>query len=86
VRQKSAWTATWNSPAKPRYKDIPFQVAAQGNEKKISGTIPSLTDFKIDPPTLLTMPIKNDIPLKVEMTWKQQCQNRTLCWILPDLR
>jgi len=55
------------------YKEVPFQVASQGNEKKITGTIPSkLTDFKIDPPTLLTMPIKNDIPVKVEMTWKQQ--------------
>jgi len=55
------------------YKDVPFQVAAQGNEKKITGTIPSkLADFKIDPPTLLTMPIKNDIPVKVELTWKQQ--------------
>ena len=55
------------------YKDVPFQVAAQGNEKKITGTIPSkLADFKIDPPTLLTMPIKNDFPVKVELTWKQQ--------------
>ena len=55
------------------YKDVPFQDSAQGNEKKITGTIPSkLTDFKIDPPTLLTMPIKNDIPVKVELTWKQQ--------------
>jgi len=55
------------------YKDVPFQVSAQGNEKKITGTIPSkLTDFKIDPPTLLTMPIKNDIPVKVEVTWRSQ--------------
>ena len=54
-------------------KDVPFQVSAQGNEKKITGTIPCKpADFKIDPPTLLTMPIKNDIPVKVDMTWKQQ--------------
>lgn len=54
------------------YKDVPFQVSAQGNEKKITGTIPCrLADFKIEAPTLLTMPIKNDIPVKVEMTWKQ---------------
>jgi hypothetical protein len=52
---------------------VPFQASAQGNEKKITGTIPSkLTDFKIDPPTLLTMPIKNDIPVKVEVTWRSQ--------------
>jgi hypothetical protein len=55
------------------YQDVQFQVSAQGNEKKITGTIPSkLTDFKIDPPTLLTMPIKNDIPVKVEVTWRSQ--------------
>jgi len=52
---------------------VPFQVSAQGNEKKITGTIPCKpADFTIDPPTLLTMPIKNDIPVKVDMTWKQQ--------------
>jgi YceI-like domain len=54
------------------YKDVPFQISVQGNDKKITGTIPcKLTDFKIDPPTLLTMPIKNDIPVKVEMTWRE---------------
>jgi len=55
------------------YKDIAFQLTTQGKEKKLTGTIPSrVTDFKIDPPSLLTMPIKNEIPIKVEMTWKQQ--------------
>lgn len=55
------------------YKEVTFQVSAQGSEKKITGTIPcKLADFKIDPPTLLTMPIKQDIPVKIEMTWKQQ--------------
>jgi hypothetical protein len=38
----------------------------------MSGTIPAtLADFKIDPPTLLTLPVKNEIPIKVEMTWHQ---------------
>ncbi|HEX6802619.1 MAG TPA: YceI family protein [Terriglobales bacterium] len=55
------------------YKDVPFQVTTQGTGKKLTGTIPAkVSDFKIDPPTLLTMPIKNDIPVKVEMTWRQQ--------------
>lgn len=55
------------------YKDVPFQVSEQGNEAKLSGTIPSkLTDFKITPPSLLTIPIKNDIPVRVEMTWQKQ--------------
>jgi hypothetical protein len=52
------------------YKQVPFQRAVQGNETRITGTIPAkLSDFKIDPPTLLTMPIKNDIPVRVDLTW-----------------
>jgi len=31
-----------------------------------------LTDFKIDPPSLLTMPVKNEIPIRVDMTWSPQ--------------
>ena len=55
------------------YKDIEFQLSHAGNEAKIVGTIPcKLTDFKIDPPSLLTVPIKNDIPVKVEMSWRRQ--------------
>ena len=43
------------------------------NDTKISGTIPTtLSDFKIDPPSLLTMPVKNEIPVRVEMTWHPQ--------------
>jgi len=52
------------------YKQVPFQRSVQGSETRITGTIPAkLTDFKIDPPTLLTMPIKNEIPVRVDMTW-----------------
>ncbi len=55
------------------YKQVPFQEVTQGNEVRISGTIPAtLSDFKIDPPTLLTMPVKNQIPVRVEMTWQKQ--------------
>ena len=53
------------------YNQIPFQQVSQGTEHKISGTIPAtLSDFKIDPPSLLTLPVKNDIPVRVEMTWR----------------
>lgn len=56
-----------------KYKQIPFEVVTQGEEKKITGTVPTtLTDFKIDPPSLLTLPVKNDIPVRVEMTWSPQ--------------
>lgn len=52
------------------YQQVAFQLTRQGNDRKISGTIPAtLADFKIDPPTLLTLPVKNEIPIKVEMTW-----------------
>jgi hypothetical protein len=56
-----------------QYKQVPFKVEAQGGETHITGTIPAtLTDFQIDPPSLLTMPVKNDIPVRVDMTWHQQ--------------
>ncbi len=56
-----------------RYQQVPFQVTTQGNEKHITGTIPAtLADFKIDPPSLLTMPVKNEIPIRVDMTWSPQ--------------
>jgi hypothetical protein len=56
-----------------QYKQVAFQLASQGNRKRISGTIPAtLSDFKIDPPSLLTLPVKNDIPVRVEMTWRPQ--------------
>ena len=55
------------------YKQVPFEEVTQGAETKISGTIPAtLSDFKIDPPSLLTMPVKNEIPVRVEMTWHKQ--------------
>jgi hypothetical protein len=54
-----------------RYKQVPFQREARGNDIRITGTIPAtLTDFKIDPPSLLAIPVKNGVPIKVEMTWR----------------
>jgi len=54
------------------YKQVPLQEVTQGTETRISGTIPAtLTDFKIDPPSLLTIPVKNDIPVRVEMIWQR---------------
>jgi hypothetical protein len=56
-----------------QYKQVPFQLATQGNQIRISGTIPAtLTDFKIDPPSLLAVAVKNEIPVRVEMTWRPQ--------------
>ena len=56
-----------------QYKQVPLKLDKQGNEIHITGTIPAtLTDFKIDPPSLLTMPVKNDIPIRVDMSWRPQ--------------
>ena len=55
------------------YKQIPFKLERQGENIHITGTIPAtLSDFKIDPPSLLTMPVKNEIPVRVDMTWHPQ--------------
>ena len=52
------------------YSHVSFQRTTQGNEVHISGTIPATcSDFKIDRPTFLTVPIKNEIPVKVDMSW-----------------
>lgn len=53
------------------YKQVPFQHVTQGNQARITGTIPAaLSDFKIEPPSLLAIPTKNEIPIRVEMTWR----------------
>ncbi|MGA8223045.1 MAG: hypothetical protein WB780_15460 [Candidatus Acidiferrales bacterium] len=56
-----------------KYKDIAFDQVTEGNDTRITGTIPAtLTDFKIDPPSLFTIAVKNEIPVHVEMTWRKQ--------------
>lgn len=55
------------------YKQVELKLAAQGKQIRVTGTIPAtLTDFKIDPPSLLAVPVKNEMPVRVEMTWKPQ--------------
>ncbi len=55
------------------YAHVPFQRATVGKEVRITGTIPATcSDFKIDRPSFLTVPIKNEIPVRVDMTWKTQ--------------
>lgn len=55
------------------YQQVPFEVTTEGTNKHLAGTIPAtLSDFKIDPPSLLTMPVKNEIPVRVDMTWAPQ--------------
>ncbi len=54
------------------YKQVPFQHVEQGSEARITGTIPAtMSDFKIETPSLLAIPAKNEIPVRVEMTWRR---------------
>jgi hypothetical protein len=55
------------------YAHVPFQLTQMGSTVRIVGTIPALcSDFKIDRPSFLTVPIKNEIPVRVDMTWQKQ--------------
>jgi hypothetical protein len=53
-----------------QYSHVTFRQTVDGTSHHITGAIPStLADFKIQPPTFLTVPIKNEIPVRVDMTW-----------------
>lgn len=53
------------------YSHVRFQKTAQGNEVRITGTVPATcSDFKIDRPSFLTVPIRNAIPISVDTTWR----------------
>ena len=53
------------------YRQVPFQRVTEGIYTRISGTIPAtLADFKISPPSLFTVPVKNEMPVRVETTWR----------------
>lgn len=55
------------------YKQVPFQAVTHGNDIEITGTIPmTVSDFKIEAPKLLMVPIKNDVPVRVDMTWQRE--------------
>lgn len=55
------------------YKQVPFQRVVKGNETEVTGTIPmKLTDFKITPPSLLAMPMKDEVPVRVDTLWRSQ--------------
>ncbi len=55
------------------YGHVPLQRVSQGDDVRITGTIPAtLNDFKIEPPTLLTIPVKNEMPVHVDLTWRPE--------------
>jgi hypothetical protein len=52
------------------YTHVQFQQTIAGSAHHITGVVPAtLTDFKIEAPTFLTIPIKNAIPVRVDMVW-----------------
>jgi hypothetical protein len=54
-----------------RYKAVPFRQVTEGSTRRISGTVPArLSDFKIPLPSLLAVPVKDEMPVSVEMTWR----------------
>lgn len=55
------------------YPHVALQRTAHGGNVEISGAIPATcSDFKIDRPSFLTVPIRNEIPVKVDLTWQPQ--------------
>lgn len=53
------------------YAQVPFEQTISGQDHHITGLIPStLTDFKIDAPSFLTVPVRNEIPVRVDTTWR----------------
>jgi|SRR5579875_252332 hypothetical protein len=55
------------------YLQVPFKLVPEGKDLRVVGTIPAkVSDFKIKPPELLAMPISNNIPVDVDMTWQEQ--------------
>ena len=55
------------------YKQVAFERAAKDGGMQVTGTIPAkLSDFKIDRPALFAVPVKNEMPVRVEMTWRRE--------------
>lgn len=53
------------------YNHVAFRRATQGSDVRITGVVPATcSDFKIDRPSFLTVPIKNEIPIRVDITWR----------------
>jgi len=55
------------------YQRVPLKLVPEGKDLRVVGTIPTtVSDFKIKPPELLAMPISNNIPVDVDMTWEER--------------
>jgi hypothetical protein len=54
------------------YSHVAFQRQSEGKGMRITGTVPATcSDFKFPRPSFLGMTISNDIPVRVDATWRQ---------------
>lgn len=58
---------------KATYRNVPFETVSRGEDAAhLKGTfVIKLSDFAITPPSLLTMPIKNDVSIDVDAYWRK---------------
>ena len=55
------------------YAHVPFHQEIRDREHRITGVVPAtVSDFHITPPSFLTVPIRNEIPVRVDSTWHAQ--------------
>ena len=55
------------------YEHVPLHRVSRGDEVEITGSVPATcSDFKIDRPSFLAVPIHNEIPVTVDTTWRAQ--------------
>jgi hypothetical protein len=53
------------------YSHVTLQRTRHGNDVEITGTMPATcSDFRIDRPSFLTVPIHNEIPISIDTTWR----------------
>jgi hypothetical protein len=53
------------------YSHVTLHRTTKGNDVEITGTVPATcSDFKIDRPSFLAVPIHNEIPVTVDATWR----------------
>jgi hypothetical protein len=58
---------------KHTYTHLPIHREDRGTDVHVVATIPmKIEDFKIEAPSLLSIPIKNDVPIRVDMLWSRQ--------------
>lgn len=63
---------------KVEYPKVPLDILEWKNaEARITGGFSlSLKAFKITPPSLLAMPVNDNVPVKLEMTWKRTASGK----------